>query len=270
MKTPTREQLHDFLDAATTAATAAGEILRKYWGQLSAIKEKEHSGDLVTEADQESEALIMEILHNRYPDHAVLGEETGRCFNEESDFLWIVDPLDGTTNYTHQFPMVSISIGLVYRNEPIVGVVYNPILNELFQAATGLGAHCNGIPIKVSAVSELSKSLLVTGFPYNRRETKDNNYREFFHMTHVSQGVRRIGSAAIDLAYVAAGRLDGYWEKGLKPWDMAAGVVLLREAGGRVTSYDLSDFNPFAGDLLASNGLIHMELCNNVCHPANV
>ncbi|MBA2727564.1 MAG: inositol monophosphatase [Parachlamydiaceae bacterium] len=263
----TEHELQHFLKVAIDAAIQAGEILLKYWGQLSAIKEKEFSGDLVTEADQESEVLIMDILHTHFPDHAFLGEEGGAKFSGKNEYMWCVDPLDGTTNYTHQFPIFSVSIALLYHKKPIVGVVYNPITKELFHAAKGLGAYCNGTKLHVSKVTQLTKSLLVTGFPYNRRENSDNNYREFFHMTHISQGVRRLGSAALDLAYVAAGRLDGYWEKGLKPWDMAAGVIILKEAKGRVSAFDLSEFQLFEGNLLATNGLIHSALSDHLCNP---
>ncbi len=260
-------QLKDFLNVALEAARRAGDILRKYFGHLSNIREKDFSGDLVTEADQESEALIKEILHQHFPNHAFLGEETGESDTGSKEYMWCVDPLDGTTNYTHQLPIFSISIALLHHMQPIVGVVYNPITNELFYGAKGLGAFLNEAKLHVSKVSDLTKSLLVTGFPYDRKENSDNNYREFFHMTHISQGVRRLGSAALDLSYVAAGRLDGYWEKGLKPWDMAAGVVILKEAGGRVTGYDLTDFELFEGNLLATNGLIHKALSEHICNP---
>jgi myo-inositol-1(or 4)-monophosphatase len=178
----------------------------------------------------------------------------------------MVDPLDGTTNYTHQFPMVSVSIGLVQNGKPIVGVVYNPILNEFFEGAEGCGARRNGEIISVSKISTLTRSLLVTGFPYNRNEITDNNYAQFIRMTQISHGVRRIGSAAIDLSYVACGRLDGYWEKGLKPWDMAAGVVLVQEAGGKISSCDSTPFDLSKYDLLATNGLIH-EMLSKELYP---
>lgn len=257
----------NFLSPAMEVAQAAGEILRKYWGKLSLVKEKEHSGDLVTIADQESEALIYEMINAQFPEHSFIGEEGGEKSGKKKEFMWCVDPLDGTTNYTHQLPIFSVSIALLHLDQPVVGVIYNPITNELFHAVQGLGAFGNGIKLHVSKVSELNKSLLVTGFPYNRREVAENNYREFFHMTHVSQGVRRLGSAALDLAYIAAGRLDGYWEKGLKCWDMAAGILLVREAGGLVTAYDKSAFNLFSGNLLATNGKIHDLLSENLCNP---
>ena len=179
---------------------------------------------------------------------------------QESEYLWAIDPLDGTTNYAHQYPFFCTSIGLSIAGVPQVGVVFDPFRNELFRAATGLGATCNRRPIRVSQTAELSKSLLVTGFAYDRRETSDNNYAEFCHLTHLTQGVRRSGSAALDLAYVASGRLDGYWERGIAPWDITAGIVLLREAGGKVTAYDGSPLSIDSGRILATNGNIHANL----------
>lgn len=256
----TSAELHQYLNVATAAATEGGAILRKYWGKLSSVREKKYHWDLVTEADQESEQVVLEILSKHFPSHVILAEETGLSSQIKNDFVWAVDPLDGTTNYTHQFPMVSVSIGLLFKGTPIVGVVFNPIFNEMFQGAKGLGAKLNGQPLEVSKVNTLKSSLLVTGFPYDRENNKDNNYPEFCHLTNIAQGVRRIGSAAIDLAYVAAGRLDGYWERGLQPWDLAAGVLLIEEAGGKVSSYDLSPFDVYAGRTLATNGLIHEQL----------
>lgn len=171
--------------------------------------------------------------------------------------MWAVDPLDGTTNYTHQMPMACISIALLYRGKPIVGVVYNPFIDELFEAVTGMGATLNGINISVSTVQEICKSLLATGFAYDRLETPDNNYAEFCFLTSQTQGVRRMGSAAIDLAYVAAGRIDGFWERGLNIWDIAAGTLLVEEAGGRISSYENTPLQMNSGRILASNGHIH-------------
>lgn len=252
-----RKELTQF---ATSLAQAAGIVLRKYWGNLSEIQEKSHAGDLVTEADKESESVIISKINAHYPTHAILAEESGAIGKKQSEYLWVIDPVDGTTNYAHQYPFVSISIGLMHNQIPIVGVVYNPIYEELFVAAKGEGAFFNGRPIRVSQVNRLSKSLLATGFPYNRRETKDNNYPEFYHLTSVSQGVRRQGSAALDLANVACGRLDGFWEQGLQPWDSLAGIVLIEEAGGRITNYKGEPFDIYSHKILATNGLIHQEM----------
>lgn len=260
MNTSTPEQLQIFLDIATEAALAAGAVLQSYFGKLNAIAEKGRPGDLVTEADQASEAVILEVLHRHLPHHAILAEESGKLGNSESEYLWAIDPLDGTTNYAHQYPFFAASIGLIVAGVPQVGVIFDPFHNELFRAAQGLGATCNRRSIQVSQTTQLSKSLLVTGFAYDRRETADNNYAEFCHLTHLTQGVRRSGSAALDLAHVACGRVDGYWERGIAPWDVAAGVILLTEAGGKVTAYNGSPLNIQSGKILATNGHIHASL----------
>lgn len=253
-------QLQIFLEIATEAALAAGAVLQSYLGNLEEILEKGRSGDLVTVADQASEAVILDIFARHLPNHAILAEESGKLGNTASEYLWAIDPLDGTTNYAHQYPFFAVSIGLLVAGVPQIGVIYDPFHNELFRAAKGLGATCNRRSIKVSQTQELSKSLLVTGFAYDRRETSDNNYAEFCHLTHLTQGVRRSGSAALDLAHVACGRLDGYWERGIAPWDVAAGIVLLAEAGGKVTAYDSSPINIQSGRILATNGQIHALL----------
>jgi myo-inositol-1(or 4)-monophosphatase len=253
--------LQIFLDIATEAALAAGAVLQGYLGKLEdAITEKGRPGDLVTAADKASEVVILDVLRRHFPQHSILAEESGKLGNQDNEYLWAIDPLDGTTNYAHQYPAFAVSIGLLINGVPQVGVIYDPFHNELFRAANGLGATCDRHPIKVSETSELSKSLLVTGFAYDRRETSDNNYAEFCHLTHLTQGVRRSGSAALDLAYVACGRVDGYWERGISPWDVVAGVILLREAGGKVTAYDGSSFKLESGRILATNGNIHDNL----------
>jgi len=260
------EQLQIFLEIATEAALAAGAVLQGYLGNLKEIFEKGRSGDLVTAADKASEAVILEILHRHFPDHAILAEESGKLGNTESEYLWAIDPLDGTTNYAHQYPFFAASIGLLIAGVPQVGVIFDPFHNELFRAAKGLGATCNRRSIQVSQTAQLSKSLLVTGFAYDRRETTDNNYAEFCHLTHLTQGVRRSGSAALDLAHVACGRLDGYWERGIAPWDIAAGIVLLEEAGGKVTAYDDSPISIESGRILATNDQIHAFLSQELLH----
>jgi myo-inositol-1(or 4)-monophosphatase len=253
-------QLQIFLDVATEAVLAAGAILQDYWGNLEAIEEKGRPGDLVTEADKAAEAAILQILHRHVPDHQILAEESGQLGNQESTYLWAIDPLDGTTNYAHQYPASAVSVGLIINGRPHVGAIFDPFREELFRAAKGLGATRNRRPIRVSDTATLDKSLLVTGFAYDRRQTTDNNYAEFCHLTHLTQGVRRSGSAALDLAYVACGRLDGYWERGLSPWDIAAGIVLVEEAGGTVTAYDRSPLNISSGRILATNGPLHSSL----------
>lgn len=254
------EQLQIFLDIATVAALEAGAILQAYWGKLETIEEKGRPGDLVTAADKDAEAAILKVLQRHVPDHAILAEESGQMGGDNSQYLWAIDPLDGTTNYAHQYPVAAVSIGLLISGLPQIGVVYNPFREELFRAAKGLGATRNRRPLQVSQTTELSKSLLVSGFAYDRRETKDNNYAEFCHLTHLTQGVRRSGSASLDLADVACGRLDGYWERGLSPWDLAAGIVLVEEAGGQVTAYDGSPLVIASGRILATNRQVHKQL----------
>jgi myo-inositol-1(or 4)-monophosphatase len=257
--------LQIFLDIATEAALAAGAVLQGYLGKLeNAITEKGRPGDLVTAADQASEAEILSILRRHFPQHSILAEESGQLGNQDNQYLWAIDPLDGTTNYAHQYSAFAVSIGLLVNGVPSVGVIYDPLREELFRGATGLGATRNRQNIKVSEISELSKSLLLTGFAYDRRETADNNYAEFCHLTHLTQGVRRSGSAALDLAAVACGRVDGYWERGISPWDVVAGVVLLREAGGKVTAYDGTAFKIASGRILATNGKVHQQLSNEL------
>jgi myo-inositol-1(or 4)-monophosphatase len=260
--------LSQWLDLATQAAQQGGVILKKYWGNLHEIREKEFPGDLVTEADQQSEKIILSFLSHHFPDHQILAEESGLS-KQQSEFIWAVDPLDGTTNYAHQYPMVAVSIGLIHQQEPILGVIYNPFTEELYQAAKGLGAQLNQQPIRVSHIQTLKESLLATGFAYDRRETPDNNYAEFCHFTHLTQGVRRAGAASLDLAYVACGRLDGYWERGLKPWDMAAGVILVKEAGGQVSDYKLGPLNLESGRILASNSLLQTAMSQELIHIEN-
>ncbi|MCT7983924.1 inositol monophosphatase [Laspinema sp. A4] len=256
----TPEQLQIFLDIATEAALDAGAIVQSYWGNLNAIEEKGRPGDLVTAADKASEKAILAVLRRHVPEHGILAEESGKLGDSSSQYLWAIDPLDGTTNFAHQYPPFGVSIGLLIDGIPEVGVVFDPFHNELFRAAKGLGATRNRQPIRVSETAELRNSLLVTGFAYDRRETPDNNYAEFCHLTHLTQGVRRSGSASIDLCYVSCGRLDGYWERGLSPWDLAAGVVILSEAGGKITAYDGSPWEIESGRILATNGKLHESL----------
>ncbi|KGF72126.1 inositol monophosphatase [Neosynechococcus sphagnicola sy1] len=260
MTLPSSSQLQIYLDIATEAVLAAGAVLQTFWGKLEDVQEKGRPGDLVTEADKAAEVAVLETLHRHVPDHAILTEETGHLGNADSNFLWAIDPLDGTTNYAHQYPFSAVSVGLLCAGEPIVGAIFDPFHQELFRAGKGLGATRNRRPIQVSATRDLDRSLLVTGFAYDRRETADNNYAEFCHLTHLTQGVRRGGAAAIDLAYVACGRVDGFWERGLSLWDMAAGVILVTEAGGQVTAYDGSLLILNSGRILATNGPLHPAL----------
>ncbi len=260
MQQPSQNELQIFLDVATEAVMTAGVILQDLCGQLEKIEEKGRPGDLVTEADQKAEATVLEILRRRVPEHQILAEESGLLGIDDSGYLWAIDPLDGTTNYAHSYPVSAVSVGLLVEGVPQVGAIYNPFRNELFRGAKGLGATLNHRPIRVSKTTQLKSSLLVTGFAYDRCETKDTNYPEFCYLTHLTQGVRRAGSASLDLANVACGRLDGYWERGLSPWDITAGIIILEEAGGKITAYDESPLILESGRLLATNGHIHHSL----------
>lgn len=265
-----QQNLQNFLDIATESVLAAGAILEDLYGKLKAIAEKGRPGDLVTEADKKAESTILEILARHCPDHAILAEESGYLGDQTANpYLWAIDPLDGTTNYAHGYPVACVSVGLMIGGIPQVGAIYNPFRRELFRGAKGLGATLNRRPIRVSQTATLEKSLLVSGFAYDRRETLDNNYAEFCHLTHLTQGVRRSGSAALDLADVACGRLEGYWERGIKAWDIVAGIVILEEAGGTVTSYDNDALDIQSGRILATNGLIHQELSRSLRHSAD-
>ncbi len=250
------------LNFAIETARDAGRVLLEKFGRIETVTKK---GDinLVTEADLASEALIVERIRSHFPRHAILAEEAGNAVvtGENGGHKWIIDPLDGTTNYAHGYPCFCVTIALEHEGEIVLGVTYDPTRDELFTAEKGRGATLNGKPIRVSRTDELGNSLLVTGFPY------DIKHREQFarHLTEFllsSRGVRRDGSAAIDLAYVACGRFDGFWEEGLNPWDVAAGKLLIEEAGGTVSYYDGSPFSIYTPPIVASNGTIHAEMLN--------
>jgi len=248
------------LNFAIETALTAGQILLEKFGRKINISKK---GDinLVTEADLASEKLIIERIRSHYPKHSILAEESGEAVIEGGDRLWkwIIDPLDGTTNYAHGYPCFCVTLALEHEGEIVIGVTFDPTRNELFTAEKGNGATLNNKTISVSETEELSEALLVTGFPYNAREREDFA-RHFNRFTHKSRGIRRDGSAALDMAYVACGRFDGFWEEGLNPWDVAAGVLLIEEAGGRVSYYDDSKFSIYQPPICASNNLIHAEM----------
>jgi myo-inositol-1(or 4)-monophosphatase len=250
--------LQTYLSAAREAAREAGRFLRQ---SLDESQEIYYKGalDLVTEADRRSQEMIFARLSASFPEHDFLAEE-GLCRNRGSEFRWIFDPLDGTTNFAHRLPIFSVSIGLERRGEVVCGVVYDPMREEMFSAAKGLGATINGKKIKVSAMGELGKSLLATGFPYDIRVSRINNLDHFANFCLRAQAVRRCGSAALDLCYVACGRFDGFWELKLKPWDVAAGALILREAGGRATDFQGKESGAFEGEVLGTNDLIHEEM----------
>lgn len=245
------------LNFAKQIAFDAGTLLVQRLG--SALVSNKGDIDLVTEADIAAEELIIDRIRSYYPKHSILAEESGEAIavgNLASSWKWIIDPLDGTTNYAHGYPCFCVSIGLELDGELQLGVVYDPMRNEMFAAEKGEGATLNDRRIRVSDVEELNRAMLCTGFPYNVRERPDFA-REFAIFTMNAQAVRRDGSAAIDLAYVACGRFDGFWEDGLNPWDMAAGVLLIQEAGGRVTNFEDQKLSIYTKKVLATNGLVH-------------
>ncbi len=250
----------DLADAAVRAAMEGGEVLRELYERPHQVR---HKGaiDLVTEADTASEETIKEVLSRRHPEVAIMAEESsGPDQGEVEGPVWIVDPLDGTTNFAHGFPWFCVSIALYRREGAELGVIYLPLQDELFCGVRGTGAWLNGRPISVSKVGELSEALLATGFPYDVQEDTRQVVRPLEKMLRRAQGIRRAGAAAVDLAYVACGRLDGFWELKLKPWDTAAGMLLVEEAGGRVTDFRGGPYTPFHREILASNGLIHREM----------
>jgi myo-inositol-1(or 4)-monophosphatase len=242
---------------AFTAARQAGAILRERLGKIHI--DYKSAFNLVTEADKESEQHVISVIRDRFPNDQILAEETG-AHQTSSTRRWIIDPLDGTTNYAHTYPFFSVSIGFEDKGDVLFGVVYNPSTDELFWAEKGQGAYLNDRRISVSNNATLNVSLLATGFPPDSRTAPISNLDEFAHITDLSHGVRRDASAALDLSFVASGRLDGFWELKLAPWDLAAGTLLIREAGGTVTNAVGGKFDIGEGHVIATNGKIHDEL----------
>ena len=250
------------LNFAIQTARDAGRLLAERFGRHLRVSNKSEL-DLVTESDLASERLIIDLIKTHYPRHAILAEESGTsppaADGPQSDWRWIIDPLDGTTNYAHGYPCFCVSIGLEQNGRLELGIVYDPMRDEMFTAERGEGAALNGKKIQVSPTPNLASALLCTGFPYDVRE-RGEFARHFANFIMNAQGVRRDGAAALDLAYVAAGRFDGFWEEGLKPWDVAAGVLLIEEAGGKVSDYRGGPLEIFTPPILASNGLIHEQM----------
>jgi myo-inositol-1(or 4)-monophosphatase len=240
---------------ARKAASEAGVILKELFGRTHRIVKKS-AIDLVTEADLLAEAKILEVLRSSFPEDTILSEEKGMQ-GAQSERTWLVDPLDGTTNFAHGFPFFAVSIALEVAGKGVLGVVFNPCTKEYFQGIQGQGASLNSRPLRVSRIPDMGDALLATGFPYTVREDPDPILDAFKKMVILAQGVRRPGSAAIDLCYLAAGMVDGFWEKGLKPWDTAAGVVIVKEAGGIITDYDGNPYSPYADSIIAANPFIH-------------
>ncbi|MCP3956069.1 MAG: inositol monophosphatase [Desulfobacterales bacterium] len=240
------------------AAHQGAAVLMDKLGRLSEISKKGVI-DLVTDADTASEKAILESIQKTFPTHSILAEESGLS-QGTSPYQWIIDPLDGTTNFAHSLGLFAVSIACAKDDEIICGVVFNPATAELFSAIKGAGAELNGRPIQVSRTAEITDSLLVTGFPYNVREILDQVTTRLARCLAVSQGVRRLGSAALDLCYLACGRFEGFWEQNLKPWDTAAGLLIAREAGARVTDFADRTYHIDMSQLLATNGKIHSQM----------
>lgn len=245
---------------AILAAKQGGAILLDYAKKGFKVHKKEQAIDLVTEADLHAEKVIIATIQHAFPEHQILSEEQGRQDTPDHPIKWIIDPLDGTTNFTHGFPMYNVSIGVEHEGTCILGVIYDPTRDELFLGQQGRGATLNDTPIHVSTAPKLAEALLVTGFPYDVHTATDNNLKECCALTLRARGMRRTGTAALDLCYIACGRLDGFWELKLKPWDTAAGKVIVEEAGGTITNYLGEPYSIYGDTLIATNGLIHQEM----------
>jgi myo-inositol-1(or 4)-monophosphatase len=255
------ENLNSLVKCATEAALTSGKILKEGFGTSFSISNKEGRNNLVTEFDKRSEDSIIAHISKSFPDHTFLAEESGKTGIKTNGIIqWVIDPLDGTVNFAHSLPIFSVSIAAIVDKEILCGVIYHPLLDELFVAVKGGGATLNGKHLKVSVNGDFYSSLLVTGFPYNVDKNPCNCIDHFVYIIQNGIPVRRLGSAALDLAYVAAGRFDGFWEINLNPWDVAAGVILVREAGGLVTQYNMDEYWIENQSILATNGKIHNEI----------
>ena len=251
--------LNELIEIAKNSALIGSEILKLNYKNIQNISSKGRQGDLVTNVDIEIEKKIKEYLLSKTPSITILAEESGKTSNS-SELMWCIDPLDGTTNYTHGYPFYGTSIGLVYKGIPLLGSISIPYLDELYWACHNKGSYCNDVRLKVTNPKSLSESLLVTGFSYDRFDTIDNNYAEFCYLTHKTRGVRRGGAAAVDLAFVASGKVDGFWERGLQIWDIAAGAIIVKEAGGVISNYPDGELDLNSGRILACSPSISNEI----------
>jgi len=248
------------LTVAIQAAREAGLYLKESVGKVRSIEiKKGEERNLVSEIDKTSEAMIIRILKSSFPSHAILAEESGAA-DTAAEYRWVIDPLDGTTNFLHGLPIFCVTIGLEFKGEIVAGVVYDPNRDEIFTAEKGSGSFLNGQRLGVTSTEEMIRSLLVTGFPYNIADNPQHAVERFVGFLMAARGVRRLGSAALDLCYVAAGRFDGFWEVYLHPWDMAAGMLMVTEAGGTVTDFSGAPMSIYRKDIAASNGRIHDQL----------
>ena len=251
-------QTNKFKKVACATALKAGKYIFK---NIDKVKSVRYKGEInvVTNIDKNAEDIVVNTIKKAFPDHNFLAEEK-KYPKKNKDFTWIIDPLDGTTNFIHGFPIFCVSVALCYREKIIAGAVYDPTRNEMFHAEHKKGAFLNNKRIRVSSIRALNKALLTTGFAYNVKRTKKDNLANFRHFLKASQAIRRAGSAAIDLCYVACGRFDAFWELYLHPWDTAAGILIVKESGGKITKFDGSKYNVFDTEMLASNSKIHSHM----------
>lgn len=256
-------EVQDIKKVAVDAALKSGKFMMEHLNELRQIEHKDGINNLVTDVDRGSEKIIIDTIKQTFPDHSILAEESGRQ-DHPGDYTWVIDPLDGTTNYAHRFPFFCVSIGVMRKDEIVAGVVYEPTRDELFSAVQGKGAFLNGQAISVSNRKTVIESLISTGFPYSQ-DGKKKNLEYFKKMLGKSQAVRRPGAAALDLCYVACGRVDGFWEFGLQPWDTAAGKLIVEEAGGTVSTISMGTYDVFKKEILATNTHIHNEIHNLLC-----
>ncbi len=255
--------MHPMLNTAVKAARRAGRVIMRHANQLERLTiESKGRNDFVSQVDRDAEYEIIEVLRRAYPDHAILAEETGR--QGKGDYLWIIDPLDGTTNYLHGYPQYAVSIGLHYQDKPYQAVVFDPLKNELFTASRGAGAQINDRRMRVSGASSLEAALLATGFPYKNMDHLEVWIGTFRSLIPRVSGVRRAGSAALDLAHVACGRLDGFWEFGLNPWDLSAGCLLIEEAGGLVSDFCGGKHHVDKGHVIAGSPKVYSEMLEHI------
>ncbi len=244
-------------------ASLAGEIIREGFGKNFQIEYKTNEKNLVTEIDKKSEQAVIDFISKKYPTHNILTEESGE-HKKDSDYHWVIDPLDGTTNFAHGLPIFAVSIGVMKKDEIIAGVVYDVMRNIFYSAEKGSGAYANESQIQVSNNDKLGLGVLVTGFPYNVAENPDKAFERFTNLTKKARAVRRLGSAAIDFCYVASGVFDGFWEVSLHPWDLCAGKLIVEEAGGLVTDFSGREIDIFTKQILATNKKIHQQMIDGL------
>lgn len=250
-----------FKKVAVESALAAGKFLTSRMGRIRELSFKQGSvTNIVTDVDKKSEQIIIKRIKSQFSDHRILAEESGKD-SIQSEYRWIIDPIDGTTNFIHNFPFFCVSVALEKKGRPLIGVVYDPVRDELYHAEKKKGAYLNNRRIRVSKINDITGSLLATGFAYDVNKSANNdNINNFKKLLEASQAVRRAGSAALDLCYVASGRFDGFWELDLNPWDTAAAFLIVQEAGGKVTKFDGSKYTPYEKNILATNGKIHSKM----------